>query len=81
LFSSSFLFLGFAQTHRESREIESEIGRDEGETRVGPDTSGGPVGGGSAVVDAGEAEGSNSGGLEVRNPAKFSVVLGLCFIR
>jgi len=33
------------------------------------------------VVDASEAEGSNSGGLEVRNPAKLPVVLGLYFIR
>jgi hypothetical protein len=31
-----------------------------GETRVGPGTSGGPAGGWSTMVDAGEAEGANS---------------------
>ncbi len=42
-----------------------------GETRVGPGTSGGPGGGWSTMVGAGKANGSNSGGLEVRNPANF----------
>jgi hypothetical protein len=52
-----------------------------GETRVGPDTSGGLVGSRSMVVDASEVESLNFGGLEVRNLAKLPVVLGLCFIR